>query len=583
MEVLVNVLNYANDGFKVFPLQADSKSNQVLKSWKEEATTNINQIKQWFANTNYNVCIRTGDGLIVIDVDNKNGKNGNQSILPFLNKFPKTRTVRTANGGFHYYFYVDREVKCKVNLYDGIDIRGEGEYVVAPPSVIDGKAYIVEEDIPIAQANDAVYEFIKTSYRNASVELPNKSNMIPAGERNDTLFKLGCSMQAKGMSDETIRKGLEIENKTRCNPPLDEKELNTIVESVIHRYEKPISNFEVQHQVTWKSAVKMSLSAPEESTDIIEGLLPVGVTLLAAPAKMGKTFMCMQMANAIAKGDHFLGYRSKKKNVYYLAFEDTENNQIDRLQKSSYDIAEGYDIEYCRAYQTGFDLEQKIINYLHYNPNLGVVFIDTFEKIRTNTDRTYSIEYKEVTYYHELALKYHIAIVLVMHTVKRIDYNNPFANISGSAGTLAAADGLMVLLRNQVCRTIKMIHIEGKGIPADVIHTKQDSTMAFYKIEMEEDEEVVDPELSKIIHFIIDERKYVGACEKLGVEAGIENCNGRHIRSLLENNKAILKSHFIRYTVPPRTSYARKIELTFYGEDELDSDANDESDEMTQI
>ena len=63
-----------------------------------------------------------------------------------------------------------------------------------------------------------------------------------------------------------------------------------------------------------------------------------------------------------------------------------------------------------------------------------------------NNDRTYTIEYKEVTYYHELGLKYGIAIILVMHTIKNINYSNTFANISGSTGTLAAADGLMMLL-----------------------------------------------------------------------------------------------------------------------------------------
>lgn len=54
-----------------------------------------------------------------------------------------------------------------------------------------------------------------------------------------------------------------------------------------------------------------------------------------------------------------------------------------------------------------------------------------------------------------------------------------FANISGSAGTLVAADGLMVLLRNQLNRSIKMLFVDGKGIPADVIHTKQDETMTY--------------------------------------------------------------------------------------------------------
>lgn len=94
-------VNYVHQGFKVFPLQVNSKSGQVLKSWKDEATTDKETLNKWFSNTDYNIGIRTGEGLIVIDVDNKNGKNGNQSILPYLAEFPKTRKVRTANGGYH--------------------------------------------------------------------------------------------------------------------------------------------------------------------------------------------------------------------------------------------------------------------------------------------------------------------------------------------------------------------------------------------------------------------------------------------------------------------------------------------------
>ena len=66
---LNSALNYAKDNFKVFPLKVNSKSGQVCKSWKEEATTDINQIYQWFSSTDYNVGVRTGDGLVVIDVD----------------------------------------------------------------------------------------------------------------------------------------------------------------------------------------------------------------------------------------------------------------------------------------------------------------------------------------------------------------------------------------------------------------------------------------------------------------------------------------------------------------------------------
>lgn len=65
---LNSALNYAKDNFKVFPLKVNSKSGQVSIFWKEEATTNVNQIYQWFSNTDFNVGVRTSDDLGVIEV-----------------------------------------------------------------------------------------------------------------------------------------------------------------------------------------------------------------------------------------------------------------------------------------------------------------------------------------------------------------------------------------------------------------------------------------------------------------------------------------------------------------------------------
>ena len=365
MESLLNyALTYAQVNCKVFPLKVNSKDGQTLTSLKEKATTDKKQITKWFTNTDYNVGVSTGEGMIVIEVDAQ--KNGKEIVEHYIKQFPITLTVRTPNGGWHFYYQVDKEIDTQFNLYEGINVYSNGSYILGAGSQLENGNYYISMNKPIAKANEFIHEFLK-------------------GAIND-------------------------------------------------------------FQVTWKSALEMSQLPQQENTDIIKKLLPVGVTLLGAPSKMGKTFLCMQLANAAAEGTEFLGYTCQKKNVYYIALEDPENNQIERLKKASFDIACGYDIEITPAYQVGFDLEQKIINYLHFNPNLGVVIIDTFEKIRMNNDRTYTIEYKEVTYYHELGLKY--AIILVMHTIKNINYSNTFANISGSAGTLAAADGLMMLLRN---------------------------------------------------------------------------------------------------------------------------------------
>ena len=63
-------LIYAQNHFKIFPLNVNSKSEQVLKSWKSEATNDLQQVQNWWNNNPlYNIGLKTGNGLVVIDVD----------------------------------------------------------------------------------------------------------------------------------------------------------------------------------------------------------------------------------------------------------------------------------------------------------------------------------------------------------------------------------------------------------------------------------------------------------------------------------------------------------------------------------
>ena len=77
---LETALTFAKNNVRVFPLKCNSKGEQILHSWKEEATTDIEQIKKWFSETNNNIGICTGDGLAVIDVDVKQSSKGKELI-----------------------------------------------------------------------------------------------------------------------------------------------------------------------------------------------------------------------------------------------------------------------------------------------------------------------------------------------------------------------------------------------------------------------------------------------------------------------------------------------------------------------
>ena len=230
-DVLQSALNYASEGFQVFPLQANSKSKQVVKSWKEEATTDSETIHNWFSNTDYNVGVRTGNGLVVIDIDNKSDVNGCENIKPYLKKFPMTKIVKTPNNGWHLYYRVDREIACRVGIIEGVDIRSEGGYIVGVGSNVNNKAYLISRDEPIAQANEAVYHFMKMKTE-SKVDLK-AEDIINQGKRNDYLFRIGCYLQQKGISDGAIACCIEKENELRCVPPLEEKEVHQILKSAL--------------------------------------------------------------------------------------------------------------------------------------------------------------------------------------------------------------------------------------------------------------------------------------------------------------------------------------------------------------
>lgn len=327
---LTSALMYAQYHFKVFPLKVNSKSGQVLKSWKEEATTDQDTIMNWFSNTDYNVGVRTGNGLLVIDVDNKKGKNGYQSIEPFLKNFPKTLVVKTANNGWHMYYYVDRPISCKVGLYEAIDIRGEGGYVVGAESVIENKKYFISFDSPIAHANDTVYQFLEKNTKPTKVDL--MVDYIHEGERNNYLFKIDCFLQQKGLCDEAIRLCLNKENELRCKPPLSDKEVETIIQSSLKYKKGFIEMKNTMHYEGSYTVTELLDSQEDDEPDIVEDMISVGLTLLGAPQKCGKTFLGLQLSDAIATGKDFLGRKVEKGTALYLAFEDRKTKIKKRLK-----------------------------------------------------------------------------------------------------------------------------------------------------------------------------------------------------------------------------------------------------------
>lgn len=234
-------LYYAELGLAVFPLAYRNKVPAIEGGCKA-ATTEKSKIERWWnQNPRYNIGIATGNksnGLVVIDldVDKNKGIDGYEVLRDWQNKhgeLPETWQSITGRGGYHYFYKDTITHSNKVGLYEGVDIRGEGGYIVAPPSVHpNGNTYEWEQEpkeYEIAQVDDIVNDFFKGEKQRIDSE--HKTNfkvpeLIPEGKRVDTIVRLIASLRTKGLDDDAIKAAVRVENEKRCNPPLKEKPSN---------------------------------------------------------------------------------------------------------------------------------------------------------------------------------------------------------------------------------------------------------------------------------------------------------------------------------------------------------------------
>lgn len=270
MSCLAAAIEYAKRGFRVFPLHSvrdgvctcqdwrdkndkgpcpTPGKHPRFRNWQERATCDLLAIEEfWWNHKGSNVGIATGagSGVFVLDVDPKNG--GQESIEALVMKHGRIDTLQALTGsrGKHFYFaHPGKPVRNGVELLPGLDIRGDGGLVVAPPSIhVSGNRYEwdgLEEftDMPILPAPDWLLELIygkRANGENVRFELPAE---LTEGERNDTLHRYACSLRGSGggLEPAEILNAVLAVNRSRCKPPLDDSEVQSLVESAC-RHEK---------------------------------------------------------------------------------------------------------------------------------------------------------------------------------------------------------------------------------------------------------------------------------------------------------------------------------------------------------
>ena len=526
-KLLSAALAYAARGWPVFP-SWPGKKNPLTPNGCYDAKTDPGALQFWWNKwPDANVAVATGSisGILVIDLDYKpeENKDGPAELQAWERetgyKLPETVTAVSGSGGQHLYYRYDPtkvKVGSKVNLTWGIDVRADGSCVIAPPSVhACGREYfwdISPDDMPMAEADEAVFALLGIGDKNNSTQGEGEQRgermtvpqTIPEGTRNDTLFRLACSLQAQGLPDDAIFAAIQQTNESACEEPIDDKELCKLVESAL-RYDKgniyidygtqaaqpaqpgevmpdPGQPIKFENVISAADLLEMDVPDPVAYVGVGEEvpLLCEGTCILSAKPKCGKSWLALAMCIAMANGEDFLGYHTKRCRTLYLDLESDLSIRKKRLVKAlaGHDIPKNFDfIGTAKTLDTG--ILTQIDNYLKDYPDTGLIVIDVFEKIRTAAinlkESDYSHAYRDLTPLNELAAKYHISIVVVSHNRKAIDPEDPFANILGSTG-LQAAVTQMIVLQKRRSEGIIQLFAQGRTLDGEInLGTKLDA------------------------------------------------------------------------------------------------------------
>jgi len=256
-----------------------------------DATVDEATVERWFGANDLNIGVCTGSesGLLVLDVDPRHG--GDKSLEALEKKhgpLPMSRKAKTGGGGWHLYLkYPDDDVRNSASsLGAGLDIRGKGGYVIAPPSRhMSGDVYEWDGDptTPLAECPNWMYN----GHTKKKQQQKEPGDAIPEGDRNSTLTSIAGSMRRKGCGQEAIYAALSEENKKRCKPPLADSEVKRIAESIC-RY-KPGDVPKAATPEHPEEPIDTSQFKPMSSEELIETL---GLTIKRDDANKLITFLC---------------------------------------------------------------------------------------------------------------------------------------------------------------------------------------------------------------------------------------------------------------------------------------------------
>ena len=375
-------LAYASRGWPVFPLTPHDKTpdGKLAPNGYKNATTDEATIRQWWTTRpDANIGIATGEasGLVVVDLDGPEGEEHAADL-------PPTPYVKTGRGYHLYFAHPGEPVKNRAKIRPGVDLRGDGGYVVAPPSIHpDGTPYAWEvspNETRIADLPTWTREKRPTNGNGqdlgAEALLRSKLEELaraPEGQRNDTLNQaaytaggliaagradpgivtdLATTARAVGLSDREITATLQSGVLAGARSPIPSRPPRPATNGNGHAPalsivpdEPPAEPARRPRFTLVQAGTFKSRPAPE---CLVDGIFQVdSLAALVGPWGSYKSFIALDLALSVATGTPWAGRQVKQGPAVYIS---AEGNAALGLRLRAWEIARQKPLENVPLY-----------------------------------------------------------------------------------------------------------------------------------------------------------------------------------------------------------------------------------------
>jgi hypothetical protein len=460
-----------------------------------DATADVAQIDAWWAEADYNVAICPDDaGWCVIDLD-PGGETAWIALLTGHGEHAPTYTVETPRGGLHLYF-VGRVPSSVGKLGAHVDTRGQGGYVLVPPSIVNGKPYRLLHDRDLAPLPDWIAPRLAVVRQHAAAATDERDTpaavsrglglvraMVGRGDvaisgcgGNNRTYQVSAELLNLGLSRDRALRLLLDEWNQHCLPPWDRAKLASIVDNAVSYAQNESGAWDVGtaeeafgrtaafREAMKVNAVKQSryrmMSAADfdnepEPAWIIPGLLPEDALVLwVGPSQSFKSFLLLDAFLSVATGTETFNAKPSRGLVLYGAIEDLRN--IGRARRQAWQHGRGgadIELDSFRACLVPFlgmpgDYDEwcsEIDGWLAGRP-LRLIAIDTAGKtlagLNENDSSTVRLFWKMCD---DLRERFHCTVVAVHHQGKDTE-----RGARGSSAWLADFDSLIETRRPSI-------------------------------------------------------------------------------------------------------------------------------------